>query len=219
MNFRDDRVIKSYNLDVIDCFCENVDGFPTLEAVQGVDVKRMCAFTSRRNCQRENTAVHFFLDDFRFNGTWTQPLRYVDTLKGFECVLTPDFSCYLEMLQPMQAWNVFRGRAVGQVWQSRGLRVIPTLTWGEPETYEFCFKGLPRGGTVAISTLGLMDCEEGVQLFKDGVNEAMKQLEPVQVLAYGKPCEFDARGANVQWFTNEQVAHLRGLDGRFERRC
>ena len=219
MNFRDDRVLRAYNLHLIDDLTPNVDGFPVLDPVQSVDVERMCDFTQRRNCRREKTACHFYLDDFRFNGTWSQPERYIDTLQGFECVLTPDFSCYLEMLEPMQMWNVYRGRAVGRVWQERGLCVVPTLTWGESNTYAFCFKGLSKGGTVALSTVGLMDCVEGVQLFQNGANEACKQLEPVQVLAYGKQCDFNARGAKVQWFENEHTQRLRGIDGRFEGRC
>ena len=184
-----------------------------------MDVKRLVAFTARRNAERENTAIHFYLDDYRFSGTWREPERYVSTLRGFECVLTPDYSCYLEMLEPMQAFNVFRGRAVCRVWQEAGLRVIPTLTWGEPNTYSFCFRGIPKGGTVALSTVGLMDCKEGVELFVNGANEAMNQLEPTHVLAYGKRCDFDARGATVTWFDNEQTKRLRRIDGRFERGC
>lgn len=88
-------------------------------------------------------------------------------LSRFACVLTPDFSCYLD-IEPMQRWNVCRGRVVGRALQDAGLTVVPTLTWGEPNTYAFCFEGIPKGSIVALSTVGLMDCDEDIALFKHG---------------------------------------------------
>lgn len=157
MSDRRDRVRRAYNLHLVDGFTEREGGMPTLDAVEALS-ERLRAFTSCARCSDPKAGVHFFLDDYRFEAVWGDPLRYAPMLSRFACALTPDFSCYLDMPEPMQRWNVYRGRAVGRVWQDAGLRVVPTLTWGEPDTYAFCFEGLPRGSAVALSTVGLMDC-------------------------------------------------------------
>lgn len=207
MNDRRDRVRRAYNLHLVDSFSVDGTGLPMLDAVS-VTPKRLRAFTSCARCTDERAGVHFFLDDYRFEAVWGDPLRYVPMLSRFACALTPDFSCYLDMPEPMQRWNVYRGRAVGRAWQDAGLRVVPTLTWGEPDTYAFCFEGLPRGSAVALSTVGLMDCPEGVELFRHGAAEAARRLHPSVVLAYGKRCDFEAHGAEVAWYESEMQARF-----------
>ena len=208
MNTRSDRVRRTYNLHLLDSFgVEEVTGMPQLDPVE-VEPKRLRAFTSCPRCTDERAGVHFFLDDYRFEGTWSDPLRYVPMLSRFACTLTPDFSCYLDMPEPMQRWNVYRGRAVGRIWQDAGLAVVPTLTWGEPDTYAFCFEGIPTGSTVALSTVGLMDYEEGIELFQHGAAEATRRLRPAVVLAYGKRCDFEAHGAEVMWYESEMQARF-----------
>lgn len=208
MNDRADRVRRAYNLHLVDGFdVSEATGMPQLDPVEAVP-ERLRAFTTCARCADPKAGVHFFLDDYRFEGTWNDPERYAGMLSRFRCALTPDFSCYLDMPEPMQRWNVYRGRAVGRAWQDAGLAVVPTLTWGEPSTYEFAFEGIPAGSTVALSTVGLMDCREGVDLFRHGAAEATRRLRPSVVLAYGKRCDFDAHGARVVWFESEMQARF-----------
>ena len=35
---------------------------------------------------------------------------------------------------------------------SKGIRVIPSVSWGNENTFEFCFEGIEKGSTVAVST-------------------------------------------------------------------
>lgn len=214
---RSDRVRRAYNLHLVDGFGVGEGaGMPMLDPVE-TEPERLRAFTSCPRCSDPSAGVHFFLDDYRFEGTWSDPMRYVDMLSRFACVLTPDFSCYLDMPEPMQRWNVYRGRAVGRAWQDAGLAVVPTLTWGEPGTYTFAFEGIPKGSTVALSTVGLMDCADGVELFRSGAAEAARRLRPSVVLAYGKRCCFDAHGADVVWYESEM--QRRFADMREDRRA
>ncbi len=211
MNGRRDRVRRAYNLHLVDGYgVDEATGMPTLDPVEVVP-ERLRAFTSCARATDPAAGVHFFLDDYRFEGTWSDPERYAPMLSRFGCALTPDFSCYLDMPEPMQRWNVYRGRAVGRIWQDMGLAVVPTLTWGEPGTYAFCFEGVPKGSAVALSTVGLMDCEEGRELFRRGAAEATRRLRPSVVLAYGRRCDFDAHGARVVWYESEMQARFDDL--------
>ena len=105
----------------------------------------------------KHCGIHFFIDDYQFQRVWNQPDRYIAPLKRFQCVLTPDFSTYMDMPEAMKIYNVFRSRLIGAYWQACGLKVIPTLQWAGPESFPYCFSGIPNNSTVAVSTVGTND--------------------------------------------------------------
>ena len=96
--------------------------------------------------------VHFFLYDYKFERVWKQPEQAIERLRPYRAVLSPDFSMYLEMNPVIQLYNVFRNRWCGAYLAGKGLRVIPTVSWGDESTFDFCFEGIPKGSTVAVST-------------------------------------------------------------------
>lgn len=48
-----------------------------------------------------------------------------------------------------QLENVAKNRSVGAYWQSKGLTVIPTVSWGLAQSFDFCFDGIEKNTTVA----------------------------------------------------------------------
>lgn len=128
---------------------------------------------------------HFFLHDYQFERVWNYPDRYVEVLKQFAFVLSPDFSPYGDMPTATQIFNVYRNRWCGRYWQEHEIEVIPTITFGSEESLEFCLDGVPKHSTIAISTMG-----EGrwgdYKLLKKSWNKIMKKLEPDTILLYGK---------------------------------
>ena len=76
----------------------------------------------------------------------------IEKLSRYRAVLSPDFSMYLEMAPVMQLYNVFRNRWCGAYWASKGIRVVPTVNWGDESTFDFCFEGIEKGSVVAVST-------------------------------------------------------------------
>ena len=209
---RHDRVLRSYNLNllnILDCQYTGT-GVPQLEPCHVIP-ERLRAFTFCKNSTDEQVGIHFFIDDHRFSWCWSDPNKYIPMLKRFACVLTPDFSVYVDMPLPLQRFNTFRNRAVGWIWQQQSIEVIPTLRWGFPESYEFCFDGLPQGGVVALSTLGLMVNEECIELFREGAAEGVRRSQPSAILAYGQHCDFDSGGTSVYWHENDVIARLRTI--------
>lgn len=70
--------------------------------------------------------VHFYLDDYRFDDKiWRRYERYAERLTRFACVLTPDFSLYLDMPYPPKINNVWRSRQIGALLQAAGATVVP----------------------------------------------------------------------------------------------
>ena len=41
-----------------------------------------------------NRMVHFFLYDYKFEKIWKKPEKYIETLKNYKAVFTPDFCTY-----------------------------------------------------------------------------------------------------------------------------
>lgn len=157
-----------------------------------------------------NTAVHFFIDDYQFQRVWNAPERYVDLFKRFQATLTPDFSLYMDMPQAMKLWNVYRSRYLGAWWQAQGVSVIPTLQWADPQTYAYCFDGLPHDSTVAVSTLGVIGDPEAESAWSEGMSLALTLLHPSLVLHYGKPVPgFDWQGTDMIRYSNHVIERMK----------
>lgn len=134
--------------------------------------------------------VHFFLYDYKFERIWKQPEQIIERLKPYRAILSPDFSMYLEMNPVMQLYNVFRNRWCGAYFAEKGLRVVPTVSWGDGSTFDFCFEGIPKGSTVAVSTY--MVSEHGhhadqKDFFMKGYRELLRRVEPERIICYNEP--------------------------------
>ena len=134
--------------------------------------------------------VHFFLYDYRFERVWKNPDNDIEKLSRYRAVLSPDFSMYLEMAPVMQIYNVFRNRWCGAYWASKGIRVIPSVNWGDETTFDFCFEGIEKGSTVAVSTYMASESEhhkDQKEWFMAGYNEMLRQIEPERIICYNTP--------------------------------
>lgn len=184
---RRERTFNKYLLHEFDPFhCSGFYQIPALEPETFVP-ERLIDFNAAKSSKDFDCGVHFFIDDYRFECFWNSPAQYVDKMRLYECVFTPDFSLYMDMPMAMKIWNVYRSRLIGQIMQNAGIRVIPTVSWAEPETYAFCFDGIPEGGNVAVSTVGVMRDREAQRVFKDGMAAMIEKVKPSMILMYGKP--------------------------------
>lgn len=136
------------------------------------------------------TGVHFFVDDYQFRAVWGNPARYADVMQRFGAALTPDFSTYADMPQILQIWNHYRKHWLGSFWQSRGIVVIPTISWSTPDSWEWCFDGEPHGSAVAISSVGVERDKSAFEFFVAGYQEMITRLQPSEILVYGKRFDF-----------------------------
>ena len=74
---------------------------------------------TRSNDNEINKAkgVHFFIDDYRFNGIYTNPERSLNKLSLYQFLLTPDYSLYADMPMWKQIESVGKTRWCGAYWQ------------------------------------------------------------------------------------------------------
>ena len=155
----------------------------SLENVELIGYDKISENEKEKN---KSKIVHFFLDDYKFNVMWNDPEPRIEKLRQYKAVLSPNFSIYTEMPLSLKVYNTFKSRWCGAYLQSKGIKVIPTLAWGEPNTYWFCFDGISKGSVVAVSTLGVRTEKT---LFMQGYDEMLRKIKPEKVICYGKPFE------------------------------
>ena len=202
-----DNTFKSYNLDMIDLSrCDGKYQIPHIEKENFIP-DELIGFNYMLTNENKHVGVHCFVDDYQFERLWNSPDRYLDKLQEYDCILTPDFSLYTEMPISMKIWNVFRSRLIGQWLQDNGCIVIPTISWCEEETFEFCFDGLEKGGTVAVSTIGVK--KDNMDMWTKGMDEMIKRLKPKTILVYGGKVDYDYKKIKVVYFENKVTERMR----------
>lgn len=150
------------------------------------DIQLVACSDTRANDNDTNKkrGVHFFVDDFRFEGIYNNPDRTLNRYSQYAFLLTPDFSLYADMPVWKQIENVSRNRWVGAYWQSKGLTVIPTISWGTPRSYDFCFDGVEKNGIVAV---GMIGCKKNKLGFMRGYNAMLEKQQPEAIIVFGSP--------------------------------
>lgn len=209
------RTIEAYNLAHYDVVkTAGKYNMPSLKACNTI-LAQMLDFNQSISIKpRKNTAVHFYIDDYRFERIWKRPDFYCKKLLAWGATLTPDFSLYMDMPLAMKIWNVYRSRLIGQILQNDGGEVIPTLSWAEKATFEFAFDGIEPGGVVSVSTIGVKRSKEARKIWHMGMDEAIQRLKPSAILVYGGDIGYKFPCKAV-YFENTTIANIkRRKDGR-----
>jgi len=171
-------------------FGKNINKYDIPELAPVSDIDGMIEFVSFNRLktlrQRSRYGVHFFIDDYQFDRLWQRPEVYLQMFQECKCVLTPDFSLYTDAPYSMQLWKHYQKQWLGCYMQSAGIRTIPTLGWSDERSFEFCFEGIPNNGTVAVSSVGVMNSAQTKDFFKKGFGRAIEVLTPSTVLFFGK---------------------------------
>ena len=176
----------------------NAYGIPEIPKAEFNDEElkelRLLAFnqTKSDNGKHNERIVHFFLYDYNFEKIWNTPDKYVELLSEYKGVLSPDFSMYTEMPYAVQIYNTFRNRWCGAYLASKGIKVIPTVAWSDRGSFDFCFKGIPKGSIVAVSTYMFHASKHHAdqkKLFIEGYNRMLKEIEPSKIICCSEPFE------------------------------
>lgn len=169
----------------------------------GTEVRRSYA-------QTKDKTVHFFLDDYKFEPLWNKPIKTLQPIINIGSALSPDFSLFNDYPITLQIYNTYRNRWLARYWQEYGVKVIPTVSWSDERSFDFCFCGIPKNNPVAIGTVGINN-KEAKKTFKKGFEKMLEVLEPSDLIIYGetKPVDFK------EYFSEE---HLHFYDSYWAKR-
>ena len=191
------RGVGKYNIPVVR------KQFIDLNKIRFVDFTKSKA----NNDENAEKTLHFFMHDWKFDKVYDKPDDEVEKIKQYYAALTPDFSLFTDMPLALQIQSVFKNRWCGAYWQSIGLRVIPTVAWGDERSFEFCFDGVEEGSIVAVCTYYRENCEDD---FMPGYDEMLKRIKPSTIICYGEP--FEQMRGNVKSFLPTQYEWTKNLD-------
>ena len=164
--------------------------FPQLPKVVGnVEGLEPVPFNLMSKCKQPRKSIgHFFIDDYKFECVWNDADKYIEMLKNFKWVCTPDFTSYSDLPLALQLRQRYRNRALSFYLWNRGVNIIPTVGWGDPSTWDWCFDGLPKDSLVALSTNGIVG-KESIKHYQMGFSAMMEHLHPYRILCVGRPVE------------------------------
>ena len=150
------------------------------EQAEAINLRRFNNAMSDRDLS--DKTVHFFIEDYQFERVWAQPDRYIPVLQRAKMVISPDFSLFWDMPEPVQAFNHYRNQWCGAYWQANGIIVIPSLSWSDENSYSYCFDGVPHDSVVMVSTVGAMRNVASRTLFYNGYARMLSVLNPSLVI-------------------------------------
>lgn len=184
-------VLNIQNLDKAQYEGVGLYDIPQLEPVRDLpEIKEWIGFNYvLTDNHPEGKAVHFFMDDYQFERIFNQPERYIERLKRYVCVATPDFSPYGDMPHALQIMSHYKKNWVGKFLQENGVTVIPTIrASSDPRSLEWFLDGEPVGGIVLISSMwtgkkGFSEAD------RNEWNLMVEKLKPKKIFVYGGETE------------------------------
>lgn len=204
-----ERTNSAYNLELFNLYkCDGKYQMPIIEN-DGFIPDDLIGFNYAKTNEDKNVGIHFYIDDYQFERIWNNPEEYIEVLEDYDCILSPDFSLYMDMPYSMKIWNVYRSRLIGQYYQSMGIKVIPTISWAEEETFEFCFDGIPEGSIVSISTIGVKRDKTALDIWTKGMDAMIEKIKPSVIVVYGGKLDYDYKDIKVVYIENKVVERMK----------
>ena len=142
-------------------------------------------FSKISSCSEYNKWVHFYEHDYIIERIWKHPMKYLEKLKKFDGVITPDFSLYRDMPLMMQMYNIFRSRMVGRWLQDNGIDVIVNVRYGDARTYKLSCLGVSKHSTISIGTYGSIKEKENRRILEQGLPYVIRSVQPKTLIIYG----------------------------------
>ena len=136
--------------------------------------------------------ICFYEHDVRFAAFLERAAEYLESIRKFAGIVSPDCSIYRDMPLVLQIMNTYLNRALGYYLQQNGFRVIPNVRWGDERSYlgtknlePFAFLGVEKHAVVSVGTYGCIAGAENRRYFREGLEAMVKAIEPEIVLVYG----------------------------------
>lgn len=193
-NTFENLVDEGFRISLVEtAYFDGIHEIPRVEKNDKVIIPSgMVPFSLREQSENFEDFVCFYEHDIKFRSILTQTESFIEDLKRFPGVITPDCSLYIDSPLCAQILSVYLNRAVGHYLQSQGIYVIPNIRWGDERTYttEFlgekvAFLGVEKHSIVSVGTYGQIKRAEDKKYFKEGLEAMLDELEPEAVLVYG----------------------------------
>ena len=182
---------------------DNKFGFPIVESSGDFQCEDLIGFHLCKSTKISDRlkAVHFFLDDYKFEQIWTRPRDFIRTFQHYGNILSPTFSIWSNQPYALNLFNMYRSRWCTKFFQDAGINVLVDVRWSDESTYDYAFSGINRNTPVIVNTVGTKYLDNR-KMFVNGFEEMLRVLEPNKLYVYGEymPVDFDKYFDSVTYF-------------------
>lgn len=134
---------------------------------------------------RKDYYVCFYCNDDSFKNIYNYPYKYLNYLKTFAGVITPDFSPYGDIKIIKQKTNINKNLELGYFYGNNNIKIIPNIRYGVQETMEEFYKAIPKGTLVSIGTYGFIKTLYEQNNYIDFLERLIDNLHPSGIIVYG----------------------------------
>lgn len=160
--------------------------YPIIEPYNGPTDLEAIAFSERKKASGHGQIAHFFLDDSKFRRLmWEKLEKSVSELSKFDAVFAPDFSLWVDLPDYENKESIYKNRLDTAYMQKCGIPTIPVASWGNVDSFSYCFKGLPQNSVIAVCGVGHLRSKSCDTLWHLGIKELELQLHPSLIIVYG----------------------------------
>lgn len=187
-------IYDGFRADLVEkAFFEGILEIPKIKQERNIKIpKGLVPFSIRNKSKNKEDFICFYEYDVKFIDCLMATDEYLDELKEFPGVISPDCSLYRDMPLCLQIANIYMNRAIGSYLQSQGVHVIPNIRWGDERTYttielpeKIAFLGVEKESIVSIGTYGCVQSKEDKHYFREGLIAMLEELKPKVVIVYG----------------------------------
>ena len=164
-----------------------VAGIPSVAPYNGSLDFKMVPFTEKAKHTGKGEALHFFLNDYKFASIWNNLTNMTQRLYKFDYLFSPDFSLYVDedKYHQINKLSIFRTRLIAAYWQKCGYQVIPTASWGDVNSFSYCFEGLPEHSVIAVCGIGHNQNKAATTLWHVAIARLIEEKKPTTLIVYG----------------------------------
>ena len=206
-SYNEERKLRFCNLHLTKDVIFADEGMPILEPYLKELPSGFIPFNEAIKSKEYDKGVHFFVDDYQFERFWNAPEKYIPILKRFHCVISPDYSVFLDVPKYVNAWNIYRSRLLTRYMQTEGISVIPNISITPGELDDVVFSGLDKCEILAISNVQANSGEYRSNWFKF-VRKMITRLSPKKIIVYGNKLTLSSF-KDVVYYDNETIKRLR----------
>lgn len=185
---------------------------PKIESTQFIP-KDVISFNEKKQLKlNDDRWLDFFIDDALFECFWKNADKYEKVIKRAKGIITTDFSLYPELLPGNRIWNVTRNRILAYHMQAHmKLNIIPVASWCNKDDFDWCFDGLPKKASIAISSNGCKSSPYGMRMLLEGIDAMQQILKPTHIIVCGKPIDELKQYKNIHYY--------KSFSERWKERC
>lgn len=163
-------------------------------APPSIDVPPRAAipFAARARSKDHSELLVFDEYEVEFQELIENPDMFIDELREYPAVFSPDLSLYRNAPLSAQITNVYDSRLTGSYLQRNGVNVVPFIRWGDERSFTtmelpepVALLGVYEGSIIGIGPYGCVKSHADQDIFRAGLIAAIERIRPRMVFSYG----------------------------------